>query len=231
MLVQFLFSLVVLLQSFALVKSLQQKCSYKTKTHLNVANSSPQAGAEPRRYASYAVYKGKGAMNVKIIAPTWANLPNSNSLIVSKEGGLLIEMAPSTANAKEYDWTKKITFLLDATECGQLVYGVESGAEFVHDPGALTPQAGKVTKRMKWNPAPDNKAVFVSLSISDAIKGDKSTVSIPVTWGEYMVIDSIMRYSIPKFLGMDHSVNNFGGGMSYELPPNPPPPQPWKQIE
>jgi hypothetical protein len=125
-------------------------------------------------------------------------------MVVNKQGGLLLELAPATSSRNGYDWTKKINFLLDATECGQLLHQVSSGVEFVHDPRPNSAQAGKLHKCMKWSVTPDKSTILVSLTSTDNTSPESSaTVSIPVTWGEFIVLDSIIRFSIPKFLGMD----------------------------
>ncbi len=66
-----------------------------------------------RYFSNYAVYKGKGALCVKIIPPTWVGSE------VKREGVVLFELAPATGAAREYDWTRKLTFSLDVTECGE----------------------------------------------------------------------------------------------------------------
>jgi hypothetical protein len=191
---------------------------------------------EGRRYAGYNVYKSKGAINIKIISPTWTQLQGGSSYQVTKEGGLLFEFAPAAANPREYDWGKKSTFFLDATECGEVLDKVfNNGCEFVHDPGAQSPTAGQVSKRMKFSPTPDKKGVFVSLSVSDRANAQaSSSLSVPMSFGEVNVLDNIIRFSIPRFLGMDKSFGEPGiiyfGGQSESMPTPPPPPS-YKAIE
>ena len=61
---------------------------------------------------------------------------------------------------------------------------------------------GQVTKKMRWAPTPDNKGLFLSLTISDrANPAANSNLLIPVSWGEFMVLDSLIRFAIPHFLG------------------------------
>ena len=60
---------------------------------------------------------------------------------------MLLEMAPMVG-PRDYDWTKKASFLLDPTECGELiclqcVKGEQ--VEFFHDPFILDQEkAGQV---------------------------------------------------------------------------------------
>ena len=90
-----------------------------------------------RVFANYAIYKGKCALNVKPIAPTFTTGANGKSKTVTKSGALFFEFAPSTGQPREYDWTKKATFSLSVTELGEIVR-LKDGttADFVHDPNA-----------------------------------------------------------------------------------------------
>ena len=88
-----------------------------------------------RTFVGYSVYKGKAAMVVKPVAPTFNVLPHKNR-VLSKDGGMLIEIAP-ISGVREYDWTKKATFLLDPSECGEILCFHEMKAatevSFLHD--------------------------------------------------------------------------------------------------
>jgi hypothetical protein len=68
---------------------------------------------------------------------------------------------------REYDWTKKGTFLVDPTECGDLLSLDTSrpSVEFIHDPNAGAEKAGQIMKKMKWAYSPDGKGLFVSLQV------------------------------------------------------------------
>jgi hypothetical protein len=196
---------------------------------------SMSATVEGRRYAAYNIYKGKGALCLKIVSPTWTKVKDGQSYFVSKEGGLLFEFAPATTTPKEYDWSKKATFLLDVTECGDLLTKRKDGCEFIHDPGALSATAGQVIKKMKWTPMSNDNGIFVSLSITDRNNVSASgLLNLPLTWGEFFVLDSIIRYSIPRFLGMDKCFGEPGmiyfGGKD-EIPPTPPPVPAYKSLD
>jgi hypothetical protein len=104
---------------------------------------------EPITFASYVIYKGKGAVSIKAIPPTFAPAGNSG-LSVSREGGILFEFA-SSISQRQYDWQKKITFLADATECGDILIKCENnhGFDYFHDPNMGTDDQGKTTKKLK----------------------------------------------------------------------------------
>jgi hypothetical protein len=85
-----------------------------------------------KTYVGYGLFKGKGAINVKPI-PATLKIANG-ARTVEKEGVLLFEFAPTLA-AKEYDWSKKISFALDPTECAELVRFKETETvSFMHNP-------------------------------------------------------------------------------------------------
>jgi hypothetical protein len=92
-----------------------------------------------------------GAVSLKIIPPTFSPAQGGSGKVVEREGSLLFEFAPAKANAaREYDWTKKVTFSLSATECGDVIsMDVSDGKEFVHDPNMGSADAGLLMKKLK----------------------------------------------------------------------------------
>lgn len=136
---------------------------------------------ELRTYAGYNVYKGKGAINIKPIPPSFKI--NGKSQVVDRDGALLFEFAPIGNGPREYDWTKKAGFSMSVGECGEMMRAKDGvTTEFLHDPGAgskllsfpalicnvlyrhsirkilnTAPDAGKMTKKLKWSPTPDGK--------------------------------------------------------------------------
>lgn len=157
---------------------------------------------EVKTFASYSVYKGKAALSIKPIPPTFQSL-SKTSRIISREGSIFLEFAPAANGPREYNWGAKTVFSLDATECGALlVMDSSKGTEFTHDPKMGTPDAGQVMKKLSLNPTQDGKGVFFRLQSTDKEKG-KSDISVLLTWAELEVVKTLMRYSIPRFLGVD----------------------------
>ena len=195
-------------------------------------------GSSPRTFASYVIYKSKGAASVKLIPPSFVAVAGGSggSRIVDKQGGLLFELALSTS-PREYDWQKKGTFLLDPTECGELIVmerGV--GAEFFHDPGLADPsRSGQISKRMTWKPSQDGRGMFLSLQVTDKQQQQQKagpgpgagagagtqSFSIPVTWAELEVVRSVCRYALPMMLGFHEVWANPPMGVPGDLPPPP----------
>ena len=144
---------------------------------------------------------------------------------------MLFEFAPSGNEVRVYDWSRKSTFALDATECGALLsLDKNVGKEFFHDPNLGSPESGVTTKVMKWTPTQDGNGMFLSLQVKDKVRG-QSTCSVPVSWAEFEVIKSICAVAIPKLLGIDQALSgsgfmsaaapsmSYGGGGSRFPPP------------
>jgi hypothetical protein len=86
-----------------------------------------------KTFVQYNVYKGKTAINVKPIAPSFKVTDKSRS--IAREGALFFEFAPVGAGPRDYDWTKKATFSMSVNECGEVCRMKEgASAEFLHDP-------------------------------------------------------------------------------------------------
>lgn len=106
---------------------------YTTDYHQSSSSSSPV-----RNTVRYNVYKGKSALNIKPIPPTFAPPSPKGYRTIEREGTLFLEVAPAGSQPREYDWSRKITFALSATECGELLanHDFSQTVEFMHDPGA-----------------------------------------------------------------------------------------------
>ena len=149
-------------------------------------NKEDDESATGRTYASYVVYKTKAAVSVKVFPASFEMV--NKARVVSREGGLFLEFANSSG-PRTYDWTKKGTFLVSTTECGELLMldSSSKGLEFFHDPNMGTQSAGQITKKIKFAPAPDGKGLFLSLAVNDKSTGS-SAYSVPISWGELQVI-------------------------------------------
>mmetsp|Transcript_37764 Transcript_37764/g.67684 ORF Transcript_37764/g.67684 Transcript_37764/m.67684 type:complete len:184 (-) Transcript_37764:102-653(-) len=60
-----------------------------------------------------------------------------------------------------------------------------------------------MSKVLRVEPTPDGNGFFFSLSISDKGNSSKSSLSIPVSIGEFGVLKSLFNYSLPHLLGFD----------------------------
>jgi hypothetical protein len=103
---------------------------------LSYASADVQETSSSRCYTSYDIFKGKSALNVKVITPTFTQSSSGGPLALKKAGALLLECAPGAA--RSYDWSKKLAMALSVTEMAEiLAFTAEAGSlEFVHDPNA-----------------------------------------------------------------------------------------------
>ncbi|KAG7673446.1 hypothetical protein Ndes2526B_g03107 [Nannochloris sp. 'desiccata'] len=171
-----------------------------------MATSSAGFEGDGRRvniYTDYTVYKGRGAMTVKVIKPTWERTPTGSGLKIARDGTLLLEFANSRGE-REYDWENKETFALSAVECAEILELAESGGEkqFFHDPNKFGSGEGTITKNLRISPARDT-GFFFSLSVNNKIAGNQVKYDTVVSPGELRVIRTIMNFAIPRILGFD----------------------------
>jgi len=91
------------------------------------SDAPPEGATSARVYTSFDIFKGKSAMNVKVIPPTFTQAGSSGALSLKRAGTLLLECAPG-AN-RQYDWSKKLAMALSVNEIADvLVYSAEAGA-------------------------------------------------------------------------------------------------------
>ena len=226
----------MLLQILSLLLAVQLACAFRPSSPLlpykrgseatvkmssiDSSSNQPQAPVG-MTFTNYVVYKGKCAVAVKVIAPSFSSIggnsnnkiSNSGAKTITKEGGLLLEFANATGQ-RVYDWGNKGTFFMSATECGGILACEKQSlaSEFVHDPNIDKPNAGQVLKRLKWTPTNDDNGYFMGLQVSDKSAGAPVTYTVPLTWAEVEVLCTLIRYCIPHFLGFDRVWSNPGMG-------------------
>eukprot|EP01041_Mallomonas_annulata_P007715 gene7715-15787_t len=195
-----------------------------------LAAVAPPAQDEIRTFSSYVIYKGKAALSIKPIPPTFTSRsPNSRS--VARTGGILLEFAP-VSGPREYDWSKKGTFMIDVSECGEIIaldISTKGTLEFLHDPNMGSPQAGQITKKLKFLPTQDGKGFFASLQVTDKSSTGPNSYSLPISLGEFAVLRNIISFCLPRFLAFDCGWGSSMG--SSDFGPVPLPPPAYKTIE
>jgi len=164
-------------------------------------------GAEPlrRAFADFKVYKGKAALSMRPIRPTWKRLPDGGASI-DRTGTMLLEFAPVGSVERQYDWSKKQTFAMSASEIGTVVAAPNTKNEFFHDPGKGRTVEGMVHKVLRVEPTPDGKGYFFSVNVTDKANGN-SNISIPLSIGEFFVFKTLCEYALPRLMGFDELFN------------------------
>lgn len=160
-----------------------------------------------KRFTQYSIYKGKAALSIKPIPPTWKDTEYNYAM--DRHGTLLLTFIPSTGQTGKpggLQWKDHVNFGLSPSECGELINACDSRerASFYHDLGNGS------TKTFACSPTPDEKAFFFNVEASG-----KDRIFLPISFGEYYVIKQLINFSLPRLLGFDAAfgVDNFTSKM------------------
>lgn len=150
---------------------------------------------KPLALAFYRGVTGKlGAMRFELIPPYSSKDPAKRN----KPGAVLVSAAEPLGPNK-YDWENKITFALSVPDVGMVLDGIRTGkAEIFHDPNMKSDRQGETKKTFSLvkNTEKNNFAVTLSMS-----RGDKTTkVFIPMSNADMILIDTLLKFSIPTLL-------------------------------
>ncbi|KAJ6415940.1 hypothetical protein OIU84_004684 [Salix udensis] len=122
-----------------------------------------KSSIQDRVFAPYSVFKGKAALSVEPVLPTFSKFGSGN-LRVDRRGSMMLTFLPAIGERK-YDHEKRQKFALSATEVGSLLsMGPKDSCEFFHDPSMLSSNAGQVRKNLSIKPHADGSGYFISLS-------------------------------------------------------------------
>ncbi|KAL4441252.1 hypothetical protein ABPG77_011489 [Micractinium sp. CCAP 211/92] len=151
-------------------------------------------------YSDYTIYKGKAAMTLKVIRPTWERV--GSGLAISREGTVLLEFA-NALGPQKYDWEQKATFGLSAVECAMVLESTDARREcaFFHDPNKGSAAEGSVQKSLAIKPIQQGGGWFFTINVSQG--GSKSYISCNVSDAELRLIKTVMQFLMPRLLGFD----------------------------
>ncbi|CAN8235571.1 unnamed protein product [Cochlearia groenlandica] len=153
-----------------------------------------------RVFAPYAIFKGKAALSVQPILPTFAKIEPGN-LRIDRRGSVMMTFMPSSGERK-YDWEKRQLFALSATEVGSLIsMGSSDSSEFFHDPSMKSINAGQVRKSLSIKPHADGSGYFISLSVNNSILKTNDRFVVPVTTAEFAVLKTAFSFALPHIMG------------------------------
>ncbi|KAJ0085105.1 hypothetical protein Patl1_06826 [Pistacia atlantica] len=178
--------------------------SYSSLASLSTARQN--AGAKGRVFAPYSVYKGKAALSVDPVLPTFAKL-DSGDLRVQRKGVIMLTFWPAIGERK-YDWARKQHFGLSPTEVGSLIsMGPKESSEFFHDPSMLSSNAGQVRKSLSIKALADGNGYFVSLNVVNNLLKTTERFVVPVTTAEFTVMKTACSFALPHLMGWDQLTN------------------------
>ncbi|XP_010427952.1 PREDICTED: single-stranded DNA-binding protein WHY2, mitochondrial-like [Camelina sativa] len=185
------------------------------------SDSSPSRGgfsgqkdaAKPsgRVFAPYAIFKGKAALSVEPVLPTFTEIDSGN-LRIERRGSLRMTFMPSIGERK-YDGGQKQLFSLSPTEVGSLIsMGSKDSSEFFHDPSMKSSNAGQVRKTLSIKPHADGSGYFFSLSVVNNILNTNDRFVVPVTTAEFAVMKTAFSFALPHIMGWDRVIDQVGTG-------------------
>lgn len=170
----------------------------------------PDTGGPKRVFADYTIYKGKGAMSMKPIKPSFRTL-NNGGISLAKEGAILLEFA-NTTGPRSYDWTNKQTFALSVAEMGSLLtLNPQDSTEFVHDPMKGKEGEGTIYKKLKIAPVTDTRTNAQGLSFALSVTENRSqsgNVYVTVSKSEFAIMRTCITYMVPYMLGWQAFVDH-----------------------
>jgi len=171
-------------------------------------------GQPSKVFVKYTFYKGKAALGMQPKAPEYSTL-DSGGIRLTKEGCLFLEFAPAVGT-RQYDWSKKQIFALSVLELGTLLsFDPNEPCEFFHDPFMGKSEAGKIRKVLKVGMLQDTGGYFFNLRVSDRILNIDESLFLPITKGEFSVMQSAFNFILPYLMGwhayMDSTKPNESG--------------------
>ncbi|EOA35656.1 hypothetical protein CARUB_v10020880mg [Capsella rubella] len=164
-----------------------------------------------RVFAPYAIFKGKAALSVEPVLPTFTEIDSGN-LRLDRRGSLMMTFMPASGERK-YDWEKKQKFALSPTEVGSLIsMGSKDSSEFFHDPSMKSSNAGQVRKSLSIKPHADGSGYFISLGVINSILKTNDRIVVPVTTAEFTVMKTAFSFVLPHLMGWDRLTDQDGTG-------------------
>ncbi|KAL2520321.1 Single-stranded DNA-binding protein WHY2 [Forsythia ovata] len=157
-------------------------------------------------FAPYSITRGKLHFLPPLLPPTFSKL-ESGGFRVDRRGVIALTFWPAVGERK-YDWDKRQTFALSATEIGSLIsLGSKDSCEFFHDPSMLSSNAGQVRKSFSIKAHDNGGGYFISLSVVNNILKTNDRFVVPVTTAEFAVMRTVFNFALPHIMGWDHYTN------------------------
>ncbi|XP_008803798.1 single-stranded DNA-binding protein WHY2, mitochondrial-like [Phoenix dactylifera] len=158
-----------------------------------------------KTYADFSIFKGKAALTVSPVLPTFSRL-DSGSSKVDRRGVVLLKFMPAIGQRK-YDPEKKQLFALSATEIGCLIsLGPAESCEFFHDPSMKSSLEGQVKKTLSVSPVPNGEGYFFNLTVMNSVQKTNDRFSVPVAKAEFAVVRAAFSFILPYIMGWDQVV-------------------------
>ncbi|KAK0577631.1 hypothetical protein LWI29_036101 [Acer saccharum] len=181
-------------------------CLHSLLSRAGMSTTGAGENTVPRIFAPYSIYKGKAAICVDPILPTFTKM-DSGHFRVDRKGCILLTFGPAIGERK-YDWGKKQVFALSATEIGSLIsMSPTDTSEFFHDPSMKSSNAGQVRKNLSIKAVPDANGYFISLNVVNNLTKTTDRFVVPVTTAEFAVMKTACSYALPHIIGWHRLTN------------------------
>ncbi|XP_039037019.1 single-stranded DNA-binding protein WHY2, mitochondrial-like [Hibiscus syriacus] len=184
----------------------EPRAAFSTSIHGFAATGNSSANA--RVFAPYTIYKGKAALSVSPLLPTFSKIDSANGgLRVDRRGSMMLTFLPAIGERK-YDWEKRQKFALSPTEVGSLIsMGAHDASEFYHDPAMKSSNAGQVSKKLFIKALDGGNGYMVSLTVTNNILKSIERINVPVTTAEFAVLKTACSFALPHIIGWDRLTN------------------------
>ncbi|CAN6237189.1 unnamed protein product [Urochloa humidicola] len=155
-----------------------------------------------KKFASYTVFKGKAALSIHPILPSFSKMESGGSRI-ERNGSVMLTFFPAVGQRK-YDYTKKQLFSLSPTEVGSLIsLGPAESCEFFHDPSMKSSHEGQVKKSLSITPLGSDSGYFVNITVLNNVQKTTDRLSVPITKAEFSVMRTALSFALPHIMGWD----------------------------
>lgn len=174
----------------------------------SVRDFAAKGNSDGRVFAPYTVYKGKAALSLSPLLPTFSKIDSgSASLKVDRHGCMMLTFWPAVGERK-YDWEKRQKFALSPTEVGSLIsMGAHDVSEFYHDPSMKSSNAGQVSKKLYIKALDGGNGYMISLTVTNNILKSNERFNVPVTTAEFAVLKTACSFALPHIIGWDRLMN------------------------
>jgi hypothetical protein len=145
---------------------------------------------------------------MQLLAPTFKTVGRNNRLVVDNEGRSLITFLPRVQDGAStgFSFQDRLSIALSPKEMGLILSqlpdrGVEVNRQQRPLDGMDTQGGAGPSKVLTVTPSIDSSVLFKLASVDDY--GNSRSMEVDVQAGEYEVIKSIWRASLPSLTGFD----------------------------
>lgn len=146
---------------------------------------------------TFAVFKGTGAAKFSLIRPR-----RDQNGYISKNGAILLEAAPAVGKRPDglpnYDWKQKISFAIGVSDITQLLDPTTE--KLVHKTTDQKTQKD-MTKTLNFKPGEGKYAGTYQMYLNTFTPAGNQSVLVPLTQGEYMVLQRLLVSSVSTLIG------------------------------